>query len=170
MSIEEVRAKYVDLLRSASKCLIQIGFSRRGNVFFIEGVGCRGIIGFQKSMSSKKSCIKFTINIGVVYSAALHHSERSLESATIEDAHLRCRVGSITKNGEDFWWFITTSTNDNSLSLEISDILTSKIVPFVKKYMQRDQFLALLESGRSPGLTAVQRSRVIRSIKGNGSI
>ena len=65
----------------------------------------------------------------------------------------------------DTWWQLTTSTDCAALARELSVLLLARAVPYLEQYMNTGALIALWESGQSPGLTDVQRSRFLIEIK-----
>lgn len=154
-----------NLIASIAEVLEPKGFERRGKV--VRGIsdGSAKIIEFQKSDKSSDNLVLFTINVGIVCGDLLDAGDVDVKKSTIVDAHLRCRLGMLSDTPGDAWWELTAASDWSSLARELSVLLVAKAVPFLEKYARTELLIALWESGRSPGLTNVQRSRFLSELK-----
>jgi hypothetical protein len=143
----------------------ELGFVRRGNALRKIGEENIGIIEFQKSVNDSKSKILFTVNLAVVCGALLDAEQSTLAKAKSIDAHLRQRIGMLMPGRPDKWWEVTNATDVDALATEVSDLIRNEGAPYINRYLSMSELVALWESGKSPGLTAVQRSRYLEKIK-----
>jgi hypothetical protein len=62
----------------------------------------------------------------------------------------------------DKWWEITSTTDVDALVREIADLVLGKGVPYVSRYLDTNELVALWKSGQSPGITETQRTRYVQ--------
>jgi hypothetical protein len=65
----------------------------------------------------------------------------------------------------DKWWEISESTAASALACEVSEVVANEGIPYVVRYLNVDELVALWESGKSPGLTKGQRLRCLEKLK-----
>ena len=160
-----LNSKFEALISDIAERLKSQGFERRGKVLRAMANHSAAILEFQKSDKSSDMQIVFTINTGVVCGDLLDTDRTNLRKSTIEHAHLRSRLGLLLEPAQDTWWDITASTDYDSLVNELSQLLAKCAVPYLEQYMHASALIALWETGKSPGLTAVQRSRYLSELK-----
>lgn len=153
------------LIVAIAQTLKPSGFERRGKVIKAISNGNAEIIEFQKSDKSSDRKIIFTINVGVVCGDLLDAERTDIKKSTTIDAHLRNRLGMLLETPNDTWWELTAFTDCDSLAKELSTLLVARAVPYLENYVHADALIALWESGKSPGLTVVQRSRLLSELK-----
>jgi hypothetical protein len=144
-----------------------LGFTTNGTIFRILDKGNAGIIEFQKSTKSSQKMILFTINLAVICGLLLRPDEPPVNKARSLHGHLRLRIGMLLPGHPDKWWEITKDTDVDRLATEISTFVSTLAVPYVQRYLQTDELIGLWESGKSPGLTEMQRIRFLRELAGN---
>jgi hypothetical protein len=154
-----------ELVKAVGSELKTLGFAQRGSLFRVTAEHNCGLIEFQKSVKSSKQALLFTINLAVVCGDLLESGLSEAEGAQIVDAHVRQRIGTLLPGRPDKWWEITESTNRAALIQEVSEIVVGRAVPFVESYLNTKVIIALWESGQSPGLTDVQRTRFLARLK-----
>jgi len=131
-------------------------------MLFTKAVGDNAaIIEFQRSRDRPM----FTIDVGVVCGKLLPSGPSGLRKADITDAHLSQRLGFLLPGGRDKWWELTLETDVDSLAKEIAELLVTKAIPYLESFLSSDALIELWESGRSPGLTDVQRARFLSGLK-----
>jgi hypothetical protein len=126
------------------------------------------VIEFQKSDKSSADRALFTVNLGFVCGELLDPERADIRNSSVVDAHLRTRLGLLLDPPNDTWWELTSSTDSASLGSELSRLLIVRALPYLEMYGNKRALVALWESGKSPGLTAVQRSRYLSELKGSG--
>lgn len=151
--------KFKLLLTEVNKFLSRNHFSKKGNSFFKSAEGNWGIINFQKSQSSGSSSQEFTINLGVFSMTlwAFYNQEVLLKKPNIEDCHWRKRIGFVLPDEIDRWWKIEDKTPFADLSNEIEVCVIRYGIPEIDKHISDDGLKKLWLSGRSDGLTDLQR-------------
>ena len=158
-------AKFEAVISGIADQLKPHGFIREGKVLRAIDDGNASIVEFQRSDRSSGQKIIFTVNAGVVCGELLDAERTTIKKAAIEDAHLRTRLGALLEPVQDAWWEIDTTTDDRGLAMELSQLLARRAVPYLERYMHTAALIALWESGKSPGLTAMQRSRYLSELK-----
>jgi hypothetical protein len=152
------------VIRRAANSAEKSGFVRKGSVLRIFTNGNSGIIEFQKSVRNSGDRTLFTINLAVVCGALLEPEQPPLERARSFDAHLRQRIGMLLPGRPDKWWEITDATDADALAAEIGDLISNEGVPYVSRYLDVNEVIALWESGMSPGLTQTQRVKYLEKL------
>lgn len=149
--------KFEELIRALSPMLKPMGFSKKGNSFYLEaGKNC-GVLNFQKSLSTTKNKIKFTINYGI-YSGALKVFDNfDVKSRpTISVCHWKNRVGFLLPKKQDYWWVIDDSVPLSELLTEIKSVLIDLAIPEIRKYLSDESLEKSWAEGVSEGLTKQQ--------------
>ncbi|HQR71327.1 MAG TPA: DUF4304 domain-containing protein [Burkholderiaceae bacterium] len=153
------------VIATISATLKSDGFDRRGKTLRSISEGVSQLIEFQKSDKSDSQRIRFTVNLGIVCDKLLDAERTTLAKATVEDAHLRTRLGQLLSSPADIWWDLTASTDCDVLAGELSQLLKMRALPYLSEHGSEKSLIALWESGKSPGLTAVQRGRLLTELK-----
>lgn len=160
-----IKAKFQELLHEVAIKLGPLGFVQEGLSFrkiVDENVA---IVDFQRSDASSRDVLKFTVNLAVVCGSLLDADDRDLRGVDAMDGHLRQRLGVLLVDRKDKWWELGASTDVAHLAMEISGELVAKAVPYLDSHLRSDAMISLWESGKSPGLTAVQRARFLSQLK-----
>ena len=165
MTKTDTETLFAELVKSVGEELKEFGNTKRGQIFRIIANNNCGLIDFQRSVSNTKDTISFTINLGVVCGDLLDRNIAQLKDAKITDAHVRQRIGNLLTGQQDKWWQLNSSVNFEQLSGEIMDLVSNKAVPFISNFLNTNSISALWESGNSPGLTEVQRVRLLSKLK-----
>ncbi len=115
------------------------------NTFYIRinNTWCR--IDFQKSVSSDKEKVSFTINIGITVDAYNKYEEINETAPKKLIYPIGDRIGYFLPEKGDKWWTITLE-NDQAVTVEIIEIIDSTIIPYFEKYSQEDELILYLES------------------------
>lgn len=159
MSVRELDEALKRVVSATADKAASLSFTRRGALLRVLSGGNAGVIEFQRSTASTKTRLVFTINLGIVCGRLLDPEQPALDKATSIDAHLRQRIGMLMPGQPDKWWEITETTDAETLAEEVSTLVSSEAVPFVRRYLDTSDLIALWRSGRSPGLTETQRVR-----------
>lgn len=149
--------KYGILISEINNAIKPLGFKKNGNTFFYHQDDNIGLINFQKSNKSSSTVVLFTINIGV-YSNSLRVFD-SLDvgsKPTISDCHWSKRVGFLLPENKDHWWQLSENASLDNLIDEIIDLLTSVVIPEIKKNISDESLESNWLNGLSSGLTEPQ--------------
>jgi hypothetical protein len=164
MGDADLKAVFKNLVRTVATRLSVHRFVQRGNVLH-KSVGSNvALIDFQLSDKTTKDRVVFTVNLGILCVGLLDEAERSRKTSVM-DAHLRQRLGFLLPEGTDKWWQIDSHTNTIALADEISTALEKYALPYLDQYLDSHALIALWESGKSPGLTAGQRARLLDRLR-----
>jgi hypothetical protein len=150
---------FKSLIKELSLSLGQIGFIRKGNDFYLEYDKNYGIINFQKSRSSTKSVIIFTINFGI-YSATLGHFLDDYNDSVkpkVEQCQWEARVGAFMPDQSDYWWSINTSDNLDKIILNVMEIINNFVFPELKKRLSDEGLIKCWIEDDYAGTTEVGR-------------
>jgi hypothetical protein len=161
----ELDVAFSKVLVETAKKVDKLGFGRQGSILRVIRHGNAGLIEFQKSTKSSRDKIIFTVNLAVICGALLEPGQPSLEKARCTNAHLRQRIGMLMPGRQDKWWEISESTAVDALTSEVSEVIASDGAPFVVRYLDVNELVALWASGKSPGLTETQRVRYLEKLR-----
>jgi hypothetical protein len=140
------------------------GYRRRKLAVRVFRGDIAGIIGFQRSTSSTRDVLKFSVNVGVICGPLLPQRVK-LNDASVWDAHVRQRLGYLSERQTDHWWTVDDSTDIPDLGVQVSDEIARFAVPLLEQYLDRASLIALWESGRSPGLTDGMRRENLERLR-----
>ncbi len=145
--------------------LSQFGFKKSGNTLrFISGNSV-ALVEFQKSTSNTSEKLLFTVNLAVVCGPLLDVESVPLNKAHSIDGHLRVRIGKFLLDQPDKWWRINSATDVDAIVNEVANLICDIAVPYLLRYVNTNELLALWESGQSPGLTEGARINYVASLK-----
>jgi hypothetical protein len=149
--------KYKMLISDINNVIKPLGFKKNGNTFFYHQDNNIGLINFQKSKNSSSESILFTISVGV-YSNSLHvfDSPEIGSKPAVSDCHWRERIGFLLPEKKDHWWQINSVTLLSDLTKEVINLLTSKAIPEIKKYISDESLQEYWMEGVSSGLSKQQ--------------
>lgn len=165
MSRAVLDAAFKQVVETTTKKVDKLGFHRQGLILRVVRQGNAGVIEFQKSTKNTCEKILFTVNLAVICGALLEPDQRSLEKARSIDAHLRQRIGMLMPGHPDKWWEISEVSTVDTLVSEVSEVIATEGAPYVTRYLDVNELVALWESGASPGLTETQRVRYLEKLK-----
>jgi hypothetical protein len=157
--------KLEKLISAIGTVLKPEGFERRGKVLRALSDDIAKVIEFQKSNESNAQRVLFTLNLGIVCGQLLDSERVVLRNSTSIDAHLRTRLGMLLSTPRDMWWELTPSADWEAVASELSQLLVARGLPYLNEYGSVQDLVALWESGKSPGLTATQRSWFLSQLK-----
>lgn len=154
------------VIETTANMVVPWGFARRSAILRILSHGNSGIIEFQKSTKSSGGKLLFTINLAVVCGELLGPDQPGLEKVRSVDAHFRQRIGMLLPDRPDKWWEITEATDANALAIEVGNLISKKAAPYIQRYLDTNELIALWKSGKSPGLTETQRVKYLEILDG----
>lgn len=165
---------YKELIKEIGRLLKAKGFSRKGNCFYLQHGYNWGLLDFQKSRKSTADEVSFTINLGVCSGRLLEFfSQHSLErKPSIGACQWRERVGFLLPQCRDKWWIVRDIEPPGSLMDELKGCLVGVAIPAIEQHLSDEQLCDEWSSGRSPGLTDIQRLvnlSVLLKVSGAGS-
>jgi hypothetical protein len=151
--------QFTNLLSSLRAELRAAGFRSSGHRWTIESPETIGVLDFQRSSSSSRQSVRFTINLGVfsrpvarfLRSDSAHHAPR------IEDCHWRQRIGLLLPQHSDHWWTISPECDLTALSEELRHVLREFAIPAVVSRLSAPALLNELQHGEISGVTKVDR-------------
>jgi Domain of unknown function (DUF4304) len=150
--------KYKKLIEAIEIFLKEFDFTKSGQSFYFKKESNIGIINFQKSKNSSSSTISFTINVGISSSILRQFNGENISKLPdVEDSHWMNRIGFLLPEKQDHWWEVNDATNLEELKQEIIDIIKNVALPEMFKHITDDDLISHWLSGRSDGLTDLQR-------------
>lgn len=126
-----------------------LGFRKKANNFYKSVNTIGHVINIQKSISSTKSNILFTVNLGIfvpeywltVYN---YHNKGVPDFPTEPECAIRTRIGNL-KNQSDTWYEISEQTDKGTLIAEVTKNLTDFILPYFNRFTNTEQMLQELD-------------------------
>lgn len=161
---------FKELIKALTPILKPIGFSKKGNSFYLEAGKNYGIVNFQKSRDSTKDVTKFTINFGI-YSDVLGQLQYGYNNSVkpeVEQCHWEARVGSFMPGSPDYWWNVSTSDNLSGITSNVMEAVQSIVVPEINKRLSdeglinswmNDSYAGTTEIGRFKYLTTLLKAK-----------
>jgi Domain of unknown function (DUF4304) len=157
---------FKQIVTATAQRLSQLGFKKNGNAFRLISESNVAIIEFQKSRDNTSERLLFTVNVAIVCGLLLDPERLTIQKSHAYDGHLRDRIGTFLPDRQDKWWEINNTTDEDKLSIEVSDLICDMAVPYLLRYVDTSELLALWESGRAPGLTEGARISKLETLKG----
>ncbi len=150
---------YEELLREIGSLLKERGFSRKGSCFYLRQGNNWGLLAFQKSRKTTANRVIFTINLGICSGrlTQFFSPELMTKRPSIETCHWRERLGFLLPEHGDKWWSVQAGEPYNSPIGELKANLDSTAIPALERHLSDAQLCSEWLSGRSPGLTDLQR-------------
>jgi hypothetical protein len=117
--------------------LRELGFKGSGQNYELPAPGHWAMLGFQKSVWSDASGLRFTVNVLVVSRAAWEkaRSERSYVPARPTANRLwgdfawQKRIGALLPGGQDHWWEVKADSTTDDLAAEVVSAIETSPCP-----------------------------------------
>lgn len=153
-----VAEKYTALIKNIGEYLKGFGFKKKGYTFHFKIDENWVLINFQKSRKSSSERVEFTVNVGIASGVLLEFfTDNCSTFPTIENVHLRYRLSHFIDGTDDRWWEVDQSTDLSLLANEQINVINASCIDDIKKLALDQSLIDLWQSGKSPGLTEVQR-------------
>lgn len=149
------------ILKGLQESLGGLGFKKRGSTFHREVGDVIHLVSLQASQSSSASTLRVTVNLAV----AVPSLGGRLDD--VWSAQWRERIGTLLPEPQDRWWNVSSAQEAEAVVQEISQFLAQYGLPAQARISSTAELLQLWESGKSPGLTAVQASRYVDQLRRN---
>ena len=109
------------------------GYQRSGQGFYLGVSGNWGVINFQRSTSSTRDAVRFTINLGVSSARLTRYLSPAQEGRkpSIWDRHWRERIGWLLPARQDVWRTVDGTTEMGALADELRQHVCELAVPEV---------------------------------------
>ena len=152
---------FKELVAQIGDALKERAFTRYGPTFSQERGGNWGLIEFQRSQKTSADKIVFTVNLGVVSGRLARFFSVPLEKGGrppgTSEWHWRQRLGFLLPERQDQWWTVGDGSEVDLVCQTIREALLGLALPEIDKHLQDESLRDLWLTGRSPGLTNVQR-------------
>jgi len=139
------------------------GYSKNGSTFRLRSNETVRVISLQSSTKSTSVFAKVTVNLGV-HVLALQDPERPEKNPSVWSPHWNQRIGHLMPENRDIWWSIYSAQESVSVASEIARCVEQYGLPSLAQVATVKALRQLWESGRSPGLTEVQRIRHLQKL------
>jgi hypothetical protein len=157
--------KFARVVDATGVSLATLGFKKRRQSFRKTAGPNIAIVDFQRSNANEPGRLRFTVNVAVLSAAVAAEHGVDLDKLSASDGHLRERIGSLLEKG-DWWWEIDTTTNVETLAGEVAAAIRDRAIPYLDSCSDDEALRTLWRTGRSPGLTEVQRKRFLAALGG----
>jgi hypothetical protein len=139
------------ILHKLSTILKPRKFRKTGNIFSYSNGDLTYFINLQSSQSSTDDTLKMTINIEIASTTLI-----KLEDISIPEKHRRHytqRIGSLLDQPHDKWWTIDSSETALRSSVEIEELIVTKVFPMLDNLQTTTDLVNLWRQGKFIGLT-----------------
>jgi len=147
------------ILKGLQDSLERFGFKKRGSTFHREVGDVIHLVSLQASQSSSASTLRVTVNLAVA--VPILGGQRD----DVWSAQWRERIGTLLPEAQDRWWNVSSSQEAEAVAQEITKFLAQYGLPAQARVSSTADLLQLWESGKSPGLTAVQASQYVDQLR-----
>jgi len=157
---------FEELIKALTPILKPMGFSKKGNSFYLEAGKNYGVVNFQKSRESTKDVVKFTINFGI-YSDVLGQLQYGFNSTAkpeVERCHWQARVGIFMPGIPDYWWNVSTSGNLSGITSNVMGTVQSIMVPEINKRLSDDGLINSWMNESYAGTTEIGRFKYLTTL------
>ncbi|MFX1707199.1 DUF4304 domain-containing protein [Chitinophaga sp. CC14] len=150
---------YKTVITAANSLLKGYGYNKKGTVFYLSQGKNWGLIGFQKSRSSTKEYVRFTINVGVS-SGALRRcidEDDSAQNPDMESSHWQCRIGSLMPGHTDHWWELNQNDTDEDVIFDVIRKLKDLAIPAIQMRISDSGLIDMWKSSDYGGTTLFKK-------------
>jgi Domain of unknown function (DUF4304) len=135
-----------------------IGFRKASQRFTRDAGDCLLLIDVQRSVSSTKDVVRFTINLGIQSKSILaFFGARAAAFPSLDDCHWRVRIHQLAPSEVPEWATIDHQTDLDSLGRGLRMWIQMYAIPALEQYGYDAALTELWMSGDGPGLTRFQR-------------
>jgi Domain of unknown function (DUF4304) len=156
---------FKNLLTATGRRLAPYGFKKKGAVFRLISGENAALIAFQRSQNNRRETLSFTVNIAIACGLLFDPDGLTAHTARAYDGHLQTRIGTLLPDRQDLWWDIDSGSDENALIAEVTDLICNRAVPYLLRYVDTYELLALWDSGQAPGLTEGARVKKLEALK-----
>lgn len=157
---------FKEFINALTPILKPMGFSKKGNSFYLEAGKNYGIVNFQKSRESTKDIIKFTINFGI-YSDVLGQLQYDYNSSAkpeVEQCHWQSRIGSFMPGSPDYWWYVNASDNLSNITSNVMEAVQSIVMPEINKRLSDEGLINSWMNDSHAGTTEIGRFKYLTTL------
>lgn len=154
---------FKELIATVTPAFKHMGFTKKGNNFYLETGKNYGIVNFQKSKESTNYVVKFTINFGV-YSDVLGKLDYDYNNSVkpvIEQCHWRARVGDFLPGSPDYWWEASELDDINNVTFIVLEIVQNNIIPELNKRLSDEKLINCWMNDTFAGTTEIGRFKYL---------
>jgi hypothetical protein len=145
-----------NILKSDIKAFLRFrGFTEVKNQYIYKSDSNYIVLNFQKSNTSNKKELKFTINCGIYSNVIGDYQKFEHKTVSIENCHWNKRIGFFTKENKDIWYHISEKTTPNSK--EIISILENLALPELFILVDDKELLRTWEADQNTFVTEFNR-------------
>jgi hypothetical protein len=148
-----------------AEALRPAGYRRAGNTFYAERDEVLLLVQIQRSTTSSAGRTLITLNLGVYLKCLADRTGPTGRGASIPGCHWRERIGFLTPERRDRWWPVTDEASAGQVGHEFASILREAALPALESLASAAALRETWRSGRSPGLTDVQRQRYLEMLE-----
>ena len=134
-----------------------LGFKKKNSTFYKIDDNNFGLVDIQKSKSSSKESILFTINLGVCSGAIRNYFDEYSALPEISECHWQKRIGFLLDQNNDHWWQIDSVSEIESLMENLIAVLKERALPEIDKNLSDNSLLDNWLKGISDGITELDR-------------
>jgi hypothetical protein len=152
-----IEGNYKAIFDSVFATLKRSGYQKRGRLFWKDHADVQNLVEFQRSRTSSKENIVFTINLSVVVKQLLDPEFDDLDKIHAFDSHLYWRLGDFLTPKADKWWAVSQRTDVTLTAQEISSSLSELALPEMEMFSKVSTIIDLCGSGAGPAMSDKRR-------------
>lgn len=152
------------ILEKIHAALKPAGFKKSGTAFLTERNDVVWVVQVQKSQKTTRELLVTTVNLGVFSHLLAARLGQDSSKPTVWDCHWQERIGFLVPERYDKWWEVASNEKAHDVGDEIVGILTKHGIPTLEHLSSTSSLRSLWTTGKSPGLTEVQRRRYLSLI------
>ena len=157
---------FKELIKALTPIFKSMGYSKKGNSFYLEAGKNFGVVNFQKSRESTKDVVKFTINFGI-YSDVLGQLQYDYNSSAkpeVEQCHWETRVGSFMPGSPDYWWNVSASDNLSGITSNVMETVQNIVMPEINKRLFDEGLINSWINESYAGTTEIGRFKYLTTL------
>jgi hypothetical protein len=145
------------------------GFRKSGSTFSRDVGEVIHLVTLQKSTSSGKTHVKFTVNVGAWIKALAPIRAGVPDKPDIWSAHWRVRLGELAPERSDRWWTVANSDEAVASGQAVAEMIVKLALPALDELSSVSTLIRLWRTGQAPGLTATERERYLTKLDGRAA-
>jgi hypothetical protein len=144
------------------------GYRKRGQLFEKGAAEVVHLVGLQKSLSSTAQAVKVTVNLAIWLKSLAPVRAGIPDKPNIWAAHCMYRIGSLSPEKQDHWWWVTNESEAQAAAQVICSWLRLYALPVIEAVQTETDLLALWRQGICPGLSEFQMKNYLAKVEGRG--
>jgi len=135
--VSDGQAEFDQMLAEDVRPLLrEHGFAKQSRTFRRRRADVWHLLNFQKSTSSTRAAVKFTVNVCVASDRLRGVSwlPEGTKPPAERECHVRARIGSLVPERTDLWWRLSTPQDRRAVAAEVHNALLEHAIPFLERF------------------------------------